>query len=388
MITLTTKCPLCHTLFSVSATELQRRKGLIRCVHCAHIFDGYEAVVNEDTPTIDLEWSPATSPNANTKEPTVDPSPQGMAQEPSVYLENKPFKRVEPVIDLDNINDGQANKPDSIQKIHSAKRRPYRIRPTAASPAQTAENTEPSINLQSIDADSDQTDEQVADEGVHLAIHDVLAAAADATSDTADTNTTTVYAEPRYSPQGGVHRHAWKQFLWKVLLLLLVILAVGQAFYVFRAQIALYAPFTRPALQAFCVQIGCEVPYLRAIQAIRISQSRLSVEEPTVQSSTSDELSPRVISDLSTAKEQVYPYLLEIGMQNTASLPQQWPTLLVTFSDVSATVLARIEITPEQYLSNGQFKGPFLPGQMIHIRMAVESKDMKINGFKIDKFFS
>lgn len=51
---LTTRCPKCSTVFSASLEQLQLRKGYVRCVQCAHIFDGYEAVVPADD-------SPATS---------------------------------------------------------------------------------------------------------------------------------------------------------------------------------------------------------------------------------------------------------------------------------------------------------------------------------------
>jgi len=45
---LTTQCPQCGGQFTVSMAQLQLRKGFVRCVHCAHIFDGYETVVPEE----------------------------------------------------------------------------------------------------------------------------------------------------------------------------------------------------------------------------------------------------------------------------------------------------------------------------------------------------
>ena len=42
---LTTRCPQCGTAFPVSLEQLQLRKGYIRCIQCAHIFDGFDAVV-------------------------------------------------------------------------------------------------------------------------------------------------------------------------------------------------------------------------------------------------------------------------------------------------------------------------------------------------------
>ena len=42
---LNTRCPQCETVFPVALEQLQLRKGYIRCIQCAHIFDGFEAVV-------------------------------------------------------------------------------------------------------------------------------------------------------------------------------------------------------------------------------------------------------------------------------------------------------------------------------------------------------
>ncbi|MCX5591079.1 zinc-ribbon and DUF3426 domain-containing protein [Alcaligenes endophyticus] len=47
---LNTRCPRCEAVFAVSVEQLQRRRGYIRCQKCAHIFDGFEAVLDEPLP--------------------------------------------------------------------------------------------------------------------------------------------------------------------------------------------------------------------------------------------------------------------------------------------------------------------------------------------------
>src|SRR5690606_41525216 len=47
---LKTRCPRCGTIFAASAELLQRRRGYIRCIQCAHIFDGFEEVIDDDAP--------------------------------------------------------------------------------------------------------------------------------------------------------------------------------------------------------------------------------------------------------------------------------------------------------------------------------------------------
>ncbi|WP_233234050.1 DUF3426 domain-containing protein [Bordetella sp. LUAb4] len=49
---LTTRCPHCGTAFKVVADQLRVRNGLVRCGVCARVFDGYEAIVDEDMPTL------------------------------------------------------------------------------------------------------------------------------------------------------------------------------------------------------------------------------------------------------------------------------------------------------------------------------------------------
>ncbi len=48
---LLTQCPKCLTKFPATLEQLQRRKGYIRCVQCAHIFDGFDAALDDDTNT-------------------------------------------------------------------------------------------------------------------------------------------------------------------------------------------------------------------------------------------------------------------------------------------------------------------------------------------------
>lgn len=192
----------------------------------------------------------------------------------------------------------------------------------------------------------------------------VIGAAPSATPEAVDP----VYAERRIEPPHFSWRDSLRRLAWQLLLWGLVGAALLQAAYVYRAQIALHAPFMRPALQSFCAYVGCQVPYLRALSAIDITYSRLSRE--------------------ARSADDGQQYLLQVGLNNTASVPQEWPTLLITFSDVSAAVIARLKVTPEQYLSAAQLKGPFLPGQVIDLRLQVEAQDTQINGFKVDKFFS
>lgn len=68
---LKTRCPRCGTSFAASVETLQRRRGYIRCIQCAHIFDGFEEVIDEQAPEPSYH-SPATPVQI---EPRLAPEP-------------------------------------------------------------------------------------------------------------------------------------------------------------------------------------------------------------------------------------------------------------------------------------------------------------------------
>lgn len=312
MISLTTQCPHCQTQFEVHASELQRRKGLVRCVHCAHIFDGYEAIVGDSSESIALPVEPSIE-----SVPEADFEVEGVELDefiiPDIELE---ADGDEPIVFHPEEFTVDASEP-TLTATEQASERPYRL-PIAAAP--------------------------------------------------------TIYRERKITPaQEPTFWHSLKGGLMRLLILFLVLLACAQLVYVFRAQIALYAPFTRPALQSVCAQFGCEVPYLRDLSAVHVIYSRLALEDTEAGSNNED---------------TVYHYALRLGLRNEANEPQEWPTLFVTFNDASATIMARMEIKPEQYLEAWQQQGPFLPGQTVDIQLDVNAQAKKINGFKIEKFFS
>ena len=73
---LMTRCPGCGTVFSASVEQMKRRKGYIRCVQCATIFDGFDAVVDDNdsgsisSPAV-VSAGVASSAAASSNEPSV-----------------------------------------------------------------------------------------------------------------------------------------------------------------------------------------------------------------------------------------------------------------------------------------------------------------------------
>ena len=68
---LTTRCPHCGTAFKVVADQLRVRNGLVRCGVCARVFDGYEAIVDEDMPILAPAPEPVVPPAVKPQVPPV-----------------------------------------------------------------------------------------------------------------------------------------------------------------------------------------------------------------------------------------------------------------------------------------------------------------------------
>lgn len=156
--------------------------------------------------------------------------------------------------------------------------------------------------------------------------------------------------------------------IWLVVFWLFVLGVLLQSMYVYRVQIANTVAATRPALQRMCEVLGCEVPYTRQINAIEVRQSAL-LQQPHL--------------DL----DQPYTYQLQLQLQNKLALPQEWPTLVVSFSDAAAAVMATVAIPPQQYLPASKQGQPFAANSQQAIRVPVSLENKKINGFTVEKYY-
>ncbi|RII84452.1 zinc-ribbon and DUF3426 domain-containing protein [Neopusillimonas maritima] len=89
---LNTRCPECGTVFPASLEQMKLRKGYIRCVNCANIFDGFEFVVSTDTPD--------TSPRPTSREPIQASDSVPLRAEPGLPAS----RRSPPRVDLHTLN--------------------------------------------------------------------------------------------------------------------------------------------------------------------------------------------------------------------------------------------------------------------------------------------
>lgn len=158
------------------------------------------------------------------------------------------------------------------------------------------------------------------------------------------------------------------RFIWGLGSLILLVLLGAQLLYVYRAPIANSVHIMRPVLQLMCDGLGCTIPYMREIEAIAIQKS--SLQQQPRQNNQGD-----------------YEYVLQLQLKNNLNWAQEWPTLVLSFSDAAAATLATLALRPEQYLVPSQRQRPFAAGQSYQLRVPVAIAGKKINGFNVEKYY-
>lgn len=234
---LTTKCPQCQSVFAASLEQLQLRKGYVRCVKCAHIFDGYEAVVpganNEPKPESEPKRYPDTSnQNINTSASIVPNVVRHRSYKPDNVTAHTISDLQEP-----SGSDDLSTDPFTISDFdHKSEPKQHKDQ------IQTAELSKP------------------------LPGHPVQAE-----------------SEPYIDHRGTIALAAW-----------VVLIAVGvavlllQLLFVFRVQVAEAVPAARPRLERMCNVLGCSVAWARKPQLITVVYSSLQ-SSPEQQTENNEE---------------------------------------------------------------------------------------------------
>lgn len=361
---LMTKCPQCGTVFSASMDQLQLRKGYIRCVNCAHIFDGYDAVVSQG-PSAPPVAAPAsvqvpTQPSATTDFPQV--VRQRVPVAPAGASIASPRSVAEPWV--------QPRRIDS---------RPVASEPTIDFAADHVKNTEPALGRAmsytagrpepGLYSDREALDEDVRSAaGIYAEPHGADGFRME------DSDRTTAHAVvddlPDFLHTRRQHRSAFVRLLWSVLILIGLVCLAAQLMYVYRMQIASNIPLLRPVFDLVCEPLQCKVGYPRRIERIAIMDSSL-----------------QAVPHVGEVKSDESALQLRVVLRNNYDKPQAWPALTLELVDFSGAIVARRKLAPSAYLPAQALSGPFPAGSEIHIAVPVTVSGVKINGYQLGKYY-
>lgn len=365
---LTTKCPQCQTVFQASLEQLQLRKGYVRCVHCAYIFDGYEAVVPNDPS------AKAQGPNApevsDATERKVAHTPQPMR---APARQRTPARREFTVSDL------AASSPDG-------ERLPDTPLHTVGNTTAPQAGHEPIIGADaSIDA-TPSGEPGLAGTG----------AAIDEPPGDGSIRADRAAAVPSVSvddPYDADDGHTAPRWLWKILILAGLVVFLVQMVVVFRVQIAETLPGTRPALERLCSELGCRVAYPRQIDNIHIVQSALKavraddIEDEGGAKDGTDTTTEDAQAEAADLSDTDAEFLLEVTLRNDYGRAQEWPALTLELTDAVGARIARRHIQVHEYLPESVAGLPF-PGKSEHeVVLPLTLRGLNVNGFKVRPYF-
>lgn len=122
-----------------------------------------------------------------------------------------------------------------------------------------------------------------------------------------------------------------KRTLQRLAIALLVLAGLVQATYLARSQLSGRFPMLRPAFEAVCAPLGCEVAPWRDIDALRIESSLLQKQE-----------------------EDSDAYLLAVTLRNQGRATVALPAIELVMTDLQDQLLLRKVLQPADYLDAGQ----------------------------------
>ena len=371
---LSTRCPECETIFPVSMEQLQLRKGYIRCIQCAHIFDGFEAAVPAT--------GSAAGPRAASSEP-MQPFSIGAARDlpasaeparehsiPATSPVASPGASIEPRI--------PASTPAASHEVQSEPRIPAVVRQRNDLRKSAVPATDPfTISDPPSWAPRERGEPVVSAHGVGKAPSFTVGPAEPEQADDDVDNDDYLYIEPRATRRSEQYRpefmaeagagRAWLTPVWLLLTILGLVLLIAQGVYIYRSQLANAFPNLRPVLESACDRLACSVPYDRRIEAIAITGSALR--------------------STGAPEGEVSNLVLEVVLRNTFERPQEWPTLVLDLKDASGTVVVRRNLGPEIWVPETLRSDPFAANSELRAQIPVAVKGLQANGYQIDKFF-
>jgi predicted Zn finger-like uncharacterized protein len=306
-----TRCPNCQTTFRVTPEQLKARAGKVRCGQCQTVFNALDSLLEEAVPA-SPNLTPAVAPDEDLPESTAT---QDISSEPESSLT---LSTTDQSIDI------------------------------LLEPLEPAELAEPVIPLS-----ESQAQELGKATGLIL-----------------PRETTEI---PGYSKwTEGVMATAFsspevKSSRWPFILvaILLTIGLVGQMVFRFRSEIAVSAPFLRPALESMSQAMGSEIPLPRHVELVSIEAS-----------------------DLQNDAAHGNLLVLNATLRNRAGYSQAYPSLELSLTDTQDAAIARKVFAPAEYLSPKlPADQPFAANADTAIRLWIEAKDISAAGYRLYVFY-
>lgn len=189
-------------------------------------------------------------------------------------------------------------------------------------------------------------------------------AAAETAPITADASGVGILLEDIAPAQEEAPRRA-AAYAWGAAGLLALVLLLGQAVYVFRAELALARPDWRPQLEAFCRRFECDIPLPRKADLVSIEAS-----------------------DLHPDPQRKNLLVLAATLKNRAAFVQEYPHLEVTLTDIRDQPMIRRVFAPADYLAEGaDVRAGFPANGDVAVGLWLDAGDAGASGYRLYLFY-
>ena len=311
----TTLCPHCNTRFKIAEAQLEAHQGMVRCGHCLQAFDARPGFI-PDQPNPQLELPILNEP--------VTPDEELPAGKPHA-----------------------AETSQAVEETASIEE----AKPDEATAAEIKPPEEPSNDLldytQPAAVDPKGKEPHAVDKPVALTLAEQVAVVQDENEDD-------LIPSPGY-----------RRWTWAVAASLLLLLAIAQAAYFFRVDLAAHLPGLKPALNGYCRILRCSVPLPQ-------KTSLMSIES----------------SDLEADPAHENQITLNALLRNRAAYAQAFPNLELTINDTQDKPLARRIFKPKDYLPPQESEQTgLLPNHELGIKLYLGTADLRPTGYRLVLFY-
>ena len=326
-----TRCPHCQTSFRVSSEQLKLRQGQVRCGECLGVFNALESLSDEVGPVVLAPTEPKLP------EPAVV-MPEAMPvtlEEPEIASATEVDLEFDPVEEQVVVTEPELLIEPVIEPVIEHVTEPV---------------IEPVIELPL----------EVAPEPVSLVVPEIGIVPAVITE-----------PAPEVVPDAEILPEAWeaeappppRRWPWVIGSLLSLLLAAGQLLFIYRIEVSVLVPESRPLLTEACDLLGCEMPRPRKPDLVGIETSDLAPEE----------------------KERL---LLTATLKNRAPFAQEYPHLELTLTDARDNPILRKVLPPAEYLpSDHPADAGFAARHEVSIKLQLEAKGVPAIGYRLYLFY-
>ena len=149
--------------------------------------------------------------------------------------------------------------------------------------------------------------------------------------------------------------------VWGLINICILVILVGQAIYLYRAELSIFSPSVRPYLEQYCEILNCKIPILQQTKLLSIESSDMQKE----------------------AAQQGVATLI-VMIRNQATFPQLFPSLELTLTDTKDKALAsRIFFSGEYLKKNDQLSDTIGPNKEISVTLKIDSGDLNAAGYRL-----